>query len=72
MVKNRRITKTNSMEEAFKDADIVYPKSWAPFAAMENVPISMQKAISKGIDKLEKNFLLRMLNTKTGLAQKNS
>ncbi len=27
--------KTNSMEEAFKDADIVYPKSWAPFAAME-------------------------------------
>ena len=28
-------TKTNSMEEAFKDADIVYPKGWAPFAAME-------------------------------------
>ena len=28
-------TKTNSMAEAFKDADIVYPKSWAPFAAME-------------------------------------
>ena len=26
---------TNSMEEAFRDADIVYPKSWAPFAAME-------------------------------------
>ena len=23
------------MAEAFKDADIVYPKSWAPFAAME-------------------------------------
>ena len=28
-------TKTNDMAEAFKDADIVYPKSWAPFAAME-------------------------------------
>ena len=28
-------TKTKSMAEAFKDADIVYPKSWAPFAAME-------------------------------------
>lgn len=28
-------TKTNCMKEAFKDADIVYPKSWAPFAAME-------------------------------------
>jgi len=27
--------KVNSMAEAFKDADIVYPKSWAPFAAME-------------------------------------
>ena len=25
-------TKTNNMAEAFKDADIVYPKSWAPFA----------------------------------------
>ncbi len=27
--------KTNTMAEAFKDADIVYPKTWAPFAAME-------------------------------------
>ncbi|WP_347911854.1 knotted carbamoyltransferase YgeW, partial [Anaerotruncus colihominis] len=27
--------RTNSMADAFKDADIVYPKSWAPFAAME-------------------------------------
>lgn len=26
---------SNSMEEAFKDADIVYPKSWAPFKVME-------------------------------------
>lgn len=30
-----RFVKTNSMEEAFRDADIVYPKSWAPYAAME-------------------------------------
>jgi knotted carbamoyltransferase YgeW len=30
-----KFTLSNSMEEAFKDADIVYPKSWAPFAAME-------------------------------------
>ncbi|MDD3823688.1 MAG: knotted carbamoyltransferase YgeW [Sphaerochaetaceae bacterium] len=28
-------TRVNSMAEAFKDADIVYPKSWAPFAVME-------------------------------------
>lgn len=27
--------RVNSMEEAFKDADIVYPKSWASFAVME-------------------------------------
>ncbi|MCK5157464.1 MAG: knotted carbamoyltransferase YgeW, partial [Spirochaetales bacterium] len=27
--------KVNSMEEAFEDADIIYPKSWAPFAVME-------------------------------------
>ena len=26
---------TNDMADAFKDADVVYPKSWAPFAAME-------------------------------------
>ena len=26
---------SNDMADAFKDADIVYPKSWAPFAAME-------------------------------------
>jgi len=28
-------TKTGSMAEAFEGADIVYPKSWAPFNAME-------------------------------------
>ena len=27
--------KTNSMAEAFEGAHVVYPKSWAPFAAME-------------------------------------
>ncbi len=27
--------KVHSMEEAFKDADIVYPKSWAPFEVMK-------------------------------------
>ena len=26
---------TNSMADAFRDADVVYPKSWAPFKAME-------------------------------------
>ncbi len=30
-----KFTKVHNMKEAFQDADIVYPKSWAPFAAME-------------------------------------
>lgn len=29
-----RFTVANSMEEAFKDADVVYPKSWAPVEVM--------------------------------------
>ena len=50
-------TKTNSMEEAFKDADIVYPKSWAPFAAMEKRTDLYAEGDFDGIDKLEKELL---------------
>lgn len=50
-------TKTNSMEEAFKDADIVYPKSWAPFAAMEKRTDLYSKGDRAGIDTLEKELL---------------
>ena len=50
-------TKTNSMEEAFKDADIVYPKSWAPFAAMEKRTNLYGEGDFDGIDKLEKELL---------------
>ncbi len=50
-------TKTNSMAEAFKDADIVYPKSWAPFAAMEQRTKLYQKGDKAGIDALEKELL---------------
>ena len=28
-------TQADSMDEAFHDADIVYPKSWAPFQVMQ-------------------------------------
>lgn len=52
-------TKTNSMEEAFKDADIVYPKSWAPFAAMEKRTNLYGMGDMNGIDKLEKELLAR-------------
>ena len=50
-------TKTNSMAEAFKDADIVYPKSWAPFAAMEKRTDLYAEGDQAGIDALDKELL---------------
>ena len=50
-------TKTGSMAEAFRDADIVYPKSWAPFAAMEKRTDLYAKGDFDGIDALEKELL---------------
>ena len=50
-------TKTNSMAEAFKDADIVYPKSWAPFAAMEKRTDLYAEGDQAGLDALEKELL---------------
>jgi knotted carbamoyltransferase YgeW len=49
--------KTNSMQEAFKDADVVYPKSWAPFAAMEKRTALYGEADMEGIKALEKELL---------------
>ncbi|MDO4547097.1 MAG: knotted carbamoyltransferase YgeW [Clostridia bacterium] len=49
--------KTNDMSEAFKDADIVYPKSWAPFAAMEKRTDLYAAGDSDGIKALEKELL---------------
>ena len=49
--------KTNSMKEAFENADIVYPKSWASFAAMERRTDLYAKNDFKGIDALEKELL---------------
>ena len=50
-------SKTNSMEEAFRDADIVYPKSWASFAAMEERTKLYAAGDQKGIDALEQRLL---------------
>lgn len=47
----------HSMEEAFKDADIVYPKSWASFAAMEQRTELYKKGDVAGIDALEQKLL---------------
>ena len=50
-------TRTNSMDEAFRDADIVYPKSWAPFAAMEKRTDLYGQGDTEGIKALEKELL---------------
>ena len=49
--------RVNSMAEAFQDADIVYPKSWAPFAAMEKRTDLYAQGDSEGIKALEKELL---------------
>ncbi|MBP3911450.1 MAG: knotted carbamoyltransferase YgeW [Niameybacter sp.] len=52
-------TKTHSMAEAFKDADIVYPKSWAPYQAMEVRTDLYGKGDMEGIYKLEQELLMQ-------------
>ena len=49
--------KCASMEEAFQDADIVYPKSWAPFAAMQERTELYQAGDQAGIQALEQRML---------------
>lgn len=51
--------KTNSMEDAFAGADIVYPKSWAPFASMEKRTDLYGKNDFDGIKMLEKELLVQ-------------
>jgi knotted carbamoyltransferase YgeW len=48
---------THDMADAFKDADVVYPKSWAPFAAMEKRTKLYADGDQAGIDALEKELL---------------
>ena len=52
-----KFTKTNSMKEAFENADIVYPKSWAPFVAMEKRTELYGNGDKDGIKVLEKELL---------------
>jgi len=49
--------RTNSMADAFAGADIVYPKSWAPFAAMEKRTTLYGDNDFDGIKALEKELL---------------
>ncbi len=49
--------RVNTMEEAFKDADIVYPKSWAPFAVMEERTKLVEEGKFDELKALEKRCL---------------
>lgn len=48
---------TNSMEYAFKDADIIYPKSWAPYWVMESRTKLLRNNDYEGLKKLEQQAL---------------
>lgn len=47
----------NNMDEAFKDADVVYPKSWAPFDVMKERTELLIKSDTEGLKDLEKRCL---------------
>jgi knotted carbamoyltransferase YgeW len=57
-------SKTGSMAEAFQDADIVYPKSWAPFNAMEQRTELFGNHDMDGIRALEQELLAQNANFK--------
>ncbi|MCX6136196.1 MAG: knotted carbamoyltransferase YgeW [Ignavibacteriales bacterium] len=46
-----------SMEDAFAGADIVYPKSWAPFSVMQRRTELLKKSDKAGLAALEKECL---------------
>ena len=51
---------TNDMKQAFQDADVVYPKSWAPFKAMEERTELYGNGDFEGIKALEKRLLAQL------------
>ncbi len=48
---------SHSMEDAIKDADIVYPKSWAPFHIMQQRTELLKNADKEGLKALEQTCL---------------
>ncbi len=52
-----RFSHTHSMEEAFRDADVVYPKSWAPMAIMEERTRLLRAGEAAALKELEKSAL---------------
>lgn len=56
------LTVSHDMKEAFRDADIVYPKSWAPFNAMEERTELYGNGDLEGIKALERRLLAQNAN----------
>jgi knotted carbamoyltransferase YgeW len=50
-------TISNSMEKSFENADIVYPKSWAPFKIMQQRTELLKNSDKQGLIDLEKSCL---------------
>jgi knotted carbamoyltransferase YgeW len=50
-------TVVNSMDEAFAGADVVYPKSWAPYHVMEKRTVLLRNNDTAGLKELEKECL---------------
>jgi len=50
-------TVSHDMDAAFRDADVVYPKSWAPFAVMEERTRLLKAGDKQGLTDLEKQAL---------------
>lgn len=48
---------TNSMEDAFANADVVYPKSWAPMAVMQERTLLLKQGNKEGLKQLEQQCL---------------
>jgi knotted carbamoyltransferase YgeW len=50
-------SRSHSMAEAFADADIVYPKSWAPYEVMQRRTGLLKTGDSEGLEELEAECL---------------
>lgn len=54
----------DSMDEAFEHAEIVYPKSWAPYTVMERRTELLRKNDSRGLKTLEEECLAQNVRFK--------
>ena len=52
-----KFRQVGTMAEAFKDADVVYPKSWAPYKVMEQRTVLLRAGNHDGLQALEKKCL---------------